>query len=146
MVNGAFRRGLEDPVDARESHAHGIDENVAVVRRMKIHLAADRRHAHAIAVSANSGDDACHEMPRLLVFRRAEAERVHHRDRPRAHGEDVTHDAAHARCGTLIRLNEGRMIVAFHLEYGGVTVANINHARVFPGALQHPGRFRRQTS
>jgi hypothetical protein len=48
--------------------------------------------------------------------RRAEAQRVHRRDRPRAHGEDVAQDAADAGRRALIGLDEGGVVVALHLE------------------------------
>ena len=76
---------------------HRIDQDVAVVGRVELALAADRRHADAIAVAADAGDDAGDEMPRLRMVRAAEAQRVEIRDRPRAHREDVAQDAADAR-------------------------------------------------
>ena len=111
---------------------------------MEIHFAADRRHAHAIAVAADAGDDAGHEMAGLGMIGLAEAQRVHHRNGARAHGEDVAHDAADAGRRTLIRLDERWMVVAFHLENGGVAVADIDYAGVLARALQHPRRFGRQ--
>ena len=42
----------------------------------------------------------------------AEAQRVHHGDGARAHGEDVAHDAAHAGGRALIGLDEAGMVVA----------------------------------
>src|SRR6202008_1350084 len=116
-------------------HAHRVDQDVAVVRGVEIHLAADGGHAHAVAVAANPTDNAIDKVPRLRVLRRAEPEGVHHRDRPRAHGEDVAHDAAHARCRALIGLDETGMVVGFHLEDTDVAVADIDDARVFARTL-----------
>ena len=76
--------------------------------------------------------------------RLAEAQRVHHRDRPRAHGEDVAHDAADAGRRALIGLDEARMVVAFHLEDAGIAVADVDHAGILARALQHPRRLGRQ--
>ena len=44
---------------------HGVDEDVAVVAGVEADRAADRRHAEGIAVAADAGDDAGHEMARL---------------------------------------------------------------------------------
>src|SRR6185437_7478560 len=44
----------------------------------------------------------------------------------------------------LIGLDEAGMVVAFHLEDGGIAVADIDHAGILAGALDHPGRLGRQ--
>ncbi len=67
----------------------------------------------------------------------SEAQRIEHGDGPRAHGEDVAQDAAHAGGRALKRLDVAGMIVRFHLEDGGEAVANVHHAGVFAGPLQH---------
>ena len=69
--------------------------------------------------------------------RRPEAQRIQHRDRPRAHGEDVAQDAADAGGRALERLDEAGMIVRFDLERDGIAVADIDDAGVFARALQH---------
>jgi hypothetical protein len=81
---------------------------------------------------------------RLRVIGRAEAERVQGRDRPRPHGEDVAQDAADPGRRALVGLDEARMVVALHLEDAGRAVADVDHAGVLAGALNHPGRLRRQ--
>ncbi len=89
------RRGrIEDAVGAREPDAHRVDQDVAVIGGVELALAADRRHPDAIAVAADPGDDAGDEVPGLRVVGAAEAQRIEHRDRPRAHREDVAQDAA----------------------------------------------------
>ncbi len=52
----AGRRRIKDLVGIGETHGHRIDQDVAVVARVEIDLAADRRHPHAIAVAADAGD------------------------------------------------------------------------------------------
>src|SRR5689334_17662200 len=74
----------------------------------------------------------------------AEAQRVHHRDWPCTHGEDVAHNAADAGRCALIGLDEAWMVVALHLEDAGITVADVDDASVFAGPLQHPRRLRRE--
>jgi hypothetical protein len=51
------RRGrVEDGVRLRQAHAHGVDQDVAVVAGVEIGLARDRRHADAVAVAADARD------------------------------------------------------------------------------------------
>ena len=66
----------------------------------------------------------------------AEPQRVHQRDRPRAHREDVADDAADAGRGALVRLDEGRMVVRFDLEDGGKPVADVDGAGILAWSLQ----------
>src|SRR5690348_3793474 len=126
----SLRSRFEDPVGARQPDAHRIHENVAVVRGVEVYLAADRRHTHAVAVTADTGDDARHEVPRLLVIRRAKTQGIHHRNRTCAHGEDIAHDSAHAGCCTLVWFDVRWMVVTLHLEDRGVAIAYVDHARV----------------
>ena len=67
----------------------------------------------------------------------AEPQRVHQRNRPRAHREDVADDAADAGRRALVRLDERGMVVRFDLEDGGQAVADVDGAGVFAGPLQH---------
>ena len=83
-------------------------------------------------------------MPRLRMVGLAEAQRVHVGDRPRAHGEDVAHDAADAGRRALVGLDEARVVVAFHLEDGGLAVADVDDAGILARALDHPRRLGRQ--
>ena len=66
-----------------------------------------------------------------------EAQRIQHRDRPRAHGENVAQDAADAGGRALKRLDEAGMVVRFDLERDRNAVADIDDAGVFARALQH---------
>ena len=45
-----------------EAHAHGVDQRVAVVRRVDLDLARDGGHAHAVSVPADAADDAFREV------------------------------------------------------------------------------------
>ena len=63
---------------------------------------------------------------------------------PRAHGEDVAQDAADAGRRALIGLDEGRVVVALHLEDDRVAIADVDDAGVFARALDHPRRGRRE--
>ena len=74
----------------------------------------------------------------------AEAERIERSDRPRAHGEDIAQDAADAGGRALIRLDERRMIVAFHFKSHGKPAADIDDTGIFTGTLQHIRAFGRK--
>ena len=123
-------RRIENAVRVCEPDAHRVDEDVAIKARVEIRLAANRRDADAVPVIADARDDACHEMTRFGVVRRSEPQRVQHRDGTRAHGEDVAHDAADAGRRALIGLDEGRVIVTFHLENHSLPIADIDDARI----------------
>ena len=73
----ALRRRLEDALGIDEPHGHGVDQDVVVVARVEIGLAADGGDAHAIAVVADARHDAGNEVPGLGVVWCAEAERIH---------------------------------------------------------------------
>ena len=135
---------IEDAVGRRDADGHGVDQDVAVVGGVEVGLAADRRDAHAVAVAADAGDHARHQMPRLGMRRIAEAQRVEVGDRPRAHGEDVAQDAADAGRRALVGLDVGGVVVALHLEDGGLAVADVDHAGILARALDHPRRLGRQ--
>ena len=135
---------VEDLVGAGEADAHGVDEDVVVVALVEVGLPADRRHADAIAVAADAGDDAVDEVARLGVVGRAEAQRVEVGDGARAHGEHVAHDAADAGGGALVGLDVARVVVALHLEDDAVAVAEVDDAGILAGALDHLLAGRRQ--
>ncbi len=59
-VAGPGRGRIKDPVGAGEPDAHRVDQDVAVISGVELAFAADRRHADAIAVAADPGDDAGH--------------------------------------------------------------------------------------
>ena len=71
-VHAGCRR-IENLVGVGEADRHRVDEDVAVIAGVETHLPADGRHAERIAVAADAGDDARHQMPRFRMFRRAEA-------------------------------------------------------------------------
>ena len=71
------------------------------------------------------------------VVRRAEAQPVEQRDRPRAHGDDVAQDAADAGRRALERLDRRRMVVRLDLERDRLALAEVDHAGVLARPLQH---------
>ena len=88
-VADARRRALEDVVAARDAEAEHVDQRIAGVALVEDDLAADGRHAEAVAVAGDAGHNALEEPARAAARRAAEAQRVQQRDRPRAHREDV---------------------------------------------------------
>ncbi len=73
----------------------------------------------------------------LLHLNRPEPQRIHHRHRPRAHGENIAQNSSDSGGRSLKWFDERRMIVRFDLEGAGPAVANVDDARIFSRALQH---------
>ena len=71
----------------------------------------------------------------LGLVERAEAQRIHDGEGPRAHGEDVAEDAADAGGRALIRLDVAGVVVRLDLEGAGPAVADVDDAGVLAGAL-----------
>ncbi len=115
----------------------GIDEDIAVIALVEVHFATNGRHAEGIAIAADARHDARYQMAGLRMIRFAKAERIHRRDGTRAHGEHVAQNAANAGRCTLIGLDVGRMVVAFHLEDDAIAIADVHHACVFARALNN---------
>ena len=111
---------------------------------MEAELAADRRHAEAVAVATDPGHDTVHEAAGPGMRGIAEGERVHRGDGPRPHGEDIAENAADPGRGALIGLDVRGVVVALHLEDQRVAVADIDDARVLAGAADHLGPGGRQ--
>jgi hypothetical protein len=98
----------------------------------------------AYAVPADARDHALDETTRSGIAGITEAERVQERNGPRAHGEDVPENPAHAGGRTLERLDERRMIVAFDLEHHRPAVADVDGTGVLAGPLEHGGTALRE--
>ena len=135
--------GIEDVFLVRDSDGHGVNQDVAVIGRVEVALAADGRDADAVAVSSDASNAAGDKMARLWIIGCAKAERVHVGHWPRAHGENVAQDAADAGCRALIGLNEGGVVVALHLEDRRLAVANIDYPGILARTTNHPGRLGR---
>ena len=129
--------GIEDGIGLRQTGGKGVHQAIAVIGAVKPHLAAHGRHAKGIAVAADPLDHALDQMRGPGMRRRAEAERIHRRYGARAHGEDIAQDAADAGRRPLMRLDEAGVVVAFHLEDHGLTIADIDHARVLARPADH---------
>src|SRR5512133_1780198 len=128
------------PVVARkDSDAHRVDQAVAGIALVEDRFAAHGRHTHAISVVPDAREGALEHPVRL-----GETQAVEERDRPRAHRDHVAQDSADSGRRPLKRLNRGRMVVALDLERDGLSVAEIEHARVLPGALEHALALRRK--
>ncbi len=131
-VPGAGGAGAGDPVRRKQPHAHGVHEHVVAVGVVEDGLAADGRHADGVAVRTDPGDGAVE-----AGIAGREPQSVEQRHRPRAHRDDVAQDPADACRRSLERLDGGRMVVALDLEADRLAVAEVEHAGVLTGALQH---------
>ena len=137
----------DERVGLRNPEAEDVDQRVARVRIVERDLAADRRDADAVAVARDAGDDAFDDPAVAGTVRpieRSEAQRVHERDRPGAHREDVADDAADARRRALVGLDERGMVVRLDLEDRGEAVADVDGAGVLAGPLQDARAGRRK--
>jgi hypothetical protein len=77
--------------------------------------------------------------PATGVIGRSEPQEIQARHRPRAHGEHIAQNAAHAGRRALIGLDIARMVVALHLEGHDIAIADIHHARILARAMDHAG-------
>src|SRR5690606_16599835 len=112
----------------------GIDEAVAVIGGVKADLPPDIRHAEGIAIAADAGDGAGNQAAGSGMVRAAGAERVHRRDRPRAHGKDIAENPPDPGRRALIGLYVAGVIVALHLEDQRLPIADIDNAGILAGA------------
>ena len=133
------RLRAHEPLDRQQSDAHRVDEAVGRVGVVEDDLAADVRHPDAVAIVANTADRAGE-----VVVGRAEAQAVEQRHRPRPHRGDVAQDPADAGGGALERLDGRGVVVALDLERDREAVAEIEHAGVLAGALEHARAVARQ--
>ena len=120
--------------------AQHVDERVGRVAVVEGQFAADRRHAHRVAVARDARDDALDEPALARVGQIAEEERVHDREGPRAHREDVAQDAAHAGRGPLVGLDRRRVVVALDADRDRDAVAGVDNPGVL--ARARPARAR----
>ena len=139
QIPGAGRLRAEDALGRQQADAHRVHERIRCVRLVEDRLAADVRDAGAVPVVPDAGDGAA-EVP----VGRAEAQSVEQRDRSGAHGDDVADDPADAGGRTLERLDRARVVVRLDLERDRDAVAEVDHAGVLAGPLQHALALRRQ--
>ena len=128
---GPRRLRAGEPLRRKQPDAHGVDEAVRGVALVEDDLAADVRHADAVAVVADPADGA-----REVVVGRAEPEPVEEGDGSGAHRRDVAQDPADARRGALERLDGRGVVVALHLERDCQPVAEVEHARILARPLE----------
>ena len=129
---------------ADQPQAERVDQDVGVVGRVEHHFARDRRHAHAVAVAADSADYAAEQIARAGMLEGAELERVHARHGPRAHRENIAQDSADSGRRALVGLDERRMVVAFDFEDRRPSVADVDCAGVLARPLHHEFALRWQ--
>ena len=152
-VTGPRSLAIEDFVFAHHAERERVHQRIPAVAGLKLRLAAEVWHPEAVAVGGNAADHTFHNgvILRDQFWMRAglgrdgpEAQRIHHRQRPRAHGEDVAQDAAHARSRALERLDVAGVVMALDLERAGPAVPHVDDACVFARPLDHAIAFGRQ--
>ena len=137
LVADAGRLGEVEVLVAEHPDAQGVDQRVAEVGLVEDRLAADVGQAEAVAVATDAGHDPGQHAVGVGGVERAEAQRVHHRDRAGTHRQDVADDAADAGRRTLVGLDVGRVVVRLDLERDGVALADVEDAGVLADAGQH---------
>ena len=131
VTRPAGRRDLQVAVP-HHPHAERVDQRIPRVARVEVELAADVGQAQAVPVEGDAADHAGQHPAGVGGVGRAEPERVHHRDRARAHRQDVADDAADAGGRALVGLHVGRVVVRFDLEGDRVALADVHHPGVVP--------------
>src|SRR5205085_6979712 len=79
----------------------------------------------------DAADDAVEQPAAAGLVERPDSERIHERDRPGAHAEDVAEDAPGAGGRTLIRLDGARVVVALDADRRRDAVTDVEHAGAF---------------
>ena len=145
-VSRARCLGIKNLVAADQAQGKRIDQRIAGVTALELYFAAHVRNTETVAVRGDSADYAFHHRMVLVQGRfveaglsgdRSEAQGIHHRDRARAHGEDVAEDATDTRCRALERLDKRWVIVRLDLECAGPAVTDVDDARVLAGPLHN---------
>src|SRR5208283_427781 len=151
----AFTRGpgIEDLVAAYQAQGKCVYQWIPRVAALELYLAPDIWDAKAIAVRRDAAYHAF-EYRMVLVQSRliepglwrdwAEAQGVHNGHRPRAHGEDVAQNTAHASGRALEGLDERWVVVRLDFESASPAVADVNDACVLSWALYHAAAVRRE--
>ena len=114
----------------QDTQGEGINQRVALVALVEIHLARDRRNTEAIAIVGDASHDTGEETANFRIREFSEAQRIERSNRTGAHGEDVANDATHARRRSLEGLNGARMVMRFDLEGDGHAVTHIDDAGI----------------
>ena len=101
-VSGPGSLAVEDLVLAHHAERKSIHQWIAAVAGLELGFAAEIRNAKAVAITGDSADHSLDDgmilrnqirLDTLVGVDRSEAKRIHHRQRPRAHGEDVAQNA-----------------------------------------------------
>ena len=146
-VAGAGRFAVKNFVIADQSQRKCVHQGIAAVAGLELGFSAEIGNAKAVAVTGDAADHSFNDGvvlvnavagPDPAASRdRPEAQRIHHRQRPRAHGKDVAQNAAHAGSRTLERLDVAGVIVALNLEGARPTIANVDNACVLTRPLHN---------
>ena len=124
---------------AQHTDAQCVHQRVAGIGGVEDSLPADVGQTKRVAVATDAADHAVEHPAGVGRIGGAEAQLVHHRDRPGTHGHDVPHDPTYAGGRTLIRLHIGGVVVRLHFEGDRPAVADVDHPGVLSDPGEHPG-------
>ena len=115
----------------QDSEAHNVDERIAGVHRVELHLAAQGWDSDCVAVAGDAGHHSVEQIPVVGFGQVPESDLVPQSDRAGTHREDVAQDPSHPGGRPLVRLNEGRVVVALDSQRRQPAVSNVDDAGVF---------------
>src|SRR5690606_39464951 len=98
------------------THADHIHEWIAVVTAVEREISPHNRNPDTIPVSPYPFHHVFKEVPVLFPVERSEIERIHQRDRPSAHRENITNDASHPSRRTIMGINVTLVIMTLHRD------------------------------
>src|SRR5262245_24928537 len=93
------RAGLKDAVCTRDPQGESIDQDIAILARVKGDFTPYSWYADTIAIPANASNHAFNQIRRAWVVNRAKTQRIKRSNGPCAHGEDIAQDATNTGCG-----------------------------------------------
>ena len=139
-VAGAAGGAAHQLLAAGEPERHRVDQAIVLVGRLEVHLPADRGDADRVAVVADPADGPVEQVAAAVAGRGRrlpEAQRVEHRDRAGAEGEDVAQDPPHSRGRALEGLDRAGVVMGLDLEGAHEPAGEVHGAGVLAGPEGH---------
>ena len=139
-VAGPAGGAADQLLAAGEPERHRVDQTVVLVGGLEVDLPADRGDADRVAVVTDPADGPVEQVATAVPDRRrglSEAQRVEHRDRAGAEGEDVAQDPAHSGGRSLEGLDRAGVVVGLDLEGAHEPAGEVHGAGVLAGPEGH---------
>jgi hypothetical protein len=134
-IPGSLGFGIKDLLLFGYTEAENIYERIERIAFVEIDFPPHSGHSDGIAITCNSSHNAVHDGSVFGFIQGPKTKRIHNGDGPGTHGEYVSQNTPDSCCCTLIRLDEGRVIVRFDLENDSQSIADIHDAGVFTWSL-----------